>query len=271
LLIVVLIAFKGYGVYQHGSLNVNGKKMYSQSAILMDDTGRVLGSKNKHKKRQPASLVKIMTAILALESHPDLNQVVSIDASQLERLRAEGASLAEFKPYSQVTIRQLLYGLMLPSGADAAVILAQNSAKDEAEFVNQMNAKAKDLGMNETHFANPTGIDDETQYTTVSDLAKLWNYCLADGNFKAIITTPVFDDGQYVFYSSVFNNFGDPNIKNGRLLGGKTGYTDEAGLCLASLAEVNGKEYRIISMGADGDHDTEQFNMIDARHIYEAL
>lgn len=271
LLLVGIILFKGVTFYQTGTFHLKGKRMYSESDILVDETGKTIASKQKNKKIAPASLAKMMTAIIALEKLPDINTTTLVDSQQTNQLLAQDASMAGFTPGSTVTVRQLLYGLMLPSGADAAVSLAMTASGSEEQFVQEMNQKAADLGMTNSHFTNPYGTSDDEQYATVSDLAKLLTYALENGHFRAIFTSPVFQDDSYLFYSSTFNAFGDPQLKNGYLLGGKTGFTDEAGLCLASLAEVRGKEYILITVGADGDHHTEPFHTIDARHIYDSL
>lgn len=268
-----MIGFMGFSYlfYQKGTFKVGLKPIYSESAILLDTNGKTVASKRKNKKIKPASLAKMMTAIIVLEKTQDISNVVTVDTETVNKLQLSGASMAGFKPGSQVTIRELLYGLMLPSGADAAVSLANAVSGSEEQFVADMNAKAKELGMKHTHFTNSYGLDDDNQYSTVADLGLLLTYALKDGDFRAIFTSKSFQDDKVVFYSTVFEKFGDTSLKNGQLLGGKTGYTDKAGLCLASLAIVDGKEYILVSVGAKGDHDTEQFNMIDAKTIYNSL
>ena len=272
-LVILMIGFIGFSylIYQKGTFKVGLKPIHSESAILIDTNGKTVASKRKNKKIKPASLAKMMTAILVLEKVDTIHKYVTVDNELVSQLQSSGASMAGFKPGSQVTIRELLYGLMLPSGADAAVSLAIAISGSEEQFVADMNAKAKELGMMHTHFTNSYGMDDANQYSTVADLGLLANYALKDGDFRAIFTSKSFQDERFVFYSTVFEKFGDTSLKNGELLGGKTGYTDEAGLCLASLAIVDGKEYILVSVGAKGDHDTEQFNMTDAKTIYNSL
>lgn len=245
--------------------------MYSQTGILVTREGKEVSSKNKNKKIKPASLAKMMTCIVALEKIGDINQTTIVDDEKTEELKAEGASMADFAPNTSATIRELLYGLMLSSGADAAVTLAKTASGTEEAFVEDMNAKAKELDMTNTHFSNSCGLDDEEQYTTAHDLSLLLNYALNDDDFRVLFTTSQFNDGIYTFYSTVFSNFGDTSLDNGQFLGGKTGYTDEAGLCLASLAVINEKEYILITTGAKVDHNTEQYNMTDARNIYNHI
>lgn len=270
-LAIISLSLFGYHFYQNGTFEVGLNPIHSQSAILIDTNGKTIASKRKNKKIKPASLTKIMTAIVALEKTDNINTVVAVDTEGINQLKSFDASMAGFKPNSEVTIRELLYGLMLPSGADAAVSLSKAISGNEELFVKEMNNKAKELGMTHTQFTNSYGLDDEDQYTTVADLALLTNYALKDGDFRAIFTSKYFQDERFVFYSTVFEKFGEPSLKNGELLGGKTGYTEKAGLCLVSLASIDGQEYVLVSVGAKGDHDTEQFNMTDARTIYNSL
>jgi D-alanyl-D-alanine carboxypeptidase (penicillin-binding protein 5/6) len=141
-----------------------------------------------------------------------------------------------------------------------------------------MNQKAAELGMHDTHFTNATGLHDENHYTTVKDMAVLLSYALRNDEFREIFTSfrhttkptnkhPV----GITFYSTMFENLKGTNITGGEVLGGKTGYTDEAGLCLASLAKTGGKEYILVTAGARGDHKSEQYNITDALAVYNSL
>lgn len=273
LVVLAIFSFSvfGYHFYRNGTFEVGLKPIHSQAAILIDTTGKTIASKQKNKKIKPASLAKIMTAIITLEKTDNIYNIATVDTDKVIQLQNSGASMAGFQPGDQVTVRELLYGLILPSGADAAVSLAKHVSGSEETFVEEMNQKAKELGMNRTHFTNSYGLDDKEQYTTVADLALLTNYALKNGDFRAIFTSKFFQDDQFVFYSTVFEKFGEISLRNGELLGGKTGYTEDAGLCLASLAVIDGQEYILVSVGAKGNHDTEQFNMTDAKMIYQSL
>ena len=132
--------------------------------------------------------------------------------------------------------------------------------------------------MDNTHFENATGLHDENHYTTVKDLAALLSYALQNDTFREIFTssrhtvspTNQHPDGM-TFYSTMFEDLDDQSIINGEILGGKTGYTEEAGLCLASLAKEGKQEYILVTAGAKGDHHSEQYNITDAVAVYNSI
>lgn len=256
-------------------------KLNSPNAILMDlkdDT--ILMEKNAEEKIFPASLTKIMTAIVAIEHLTDLKEEIVLNNNMFQELYEADASMAGFKPGELVNATDLLYGALLPSGAESCIGLAIQIAESESEFVVLMNQKAEELGMFNTHFENTTGLHEENHYTTVKDLAILLNYALQNDTFREIFTSPRHStqptdqhpDGM-MFYSTMFKKLklSNQTITDGEILGGKTGYTDEAGLCLASLARVGDQEYILITAGAKGDHDTEQYNITDALVVYNTL
>lgn len=253
--------------------------LFSENAILVDlNSGKVLLDKQSEMEIYPASLTKMMTAIVAIENLPDLEQRITIPDDIFDKIRAENASVAGFVSQEQVTVRDLLYGNTLPSGADASISLAIAVSGSENGFVKLMNDKAKQLGMNDTHFMNATGLQDKEHFSTAKDLSKLLRYALQDETFYKVFTTKryttsatnVHPDG-ITFNSSMFEKLPVTTIEGGMILGGKTGYTDKAGLCLASLAEKDGKQYIFITTGAPGGHNTEQFNMTDAIAVYNQI
>lgn len=254
-------------------------KLNSSNAILIrlkDYT--LLKQKNSEEKTYPASLTKMMTAIVAIEKLPDMNGEIKLTNSMFQGLYQADASMAGFQPGEQVKAIDLLYGVMLPSGAECCIGLADKIAGSEQNFVKIMNQKAADLGMGNTHFENVTGLHNENHYTTVKDLAILLSYALQNDTFREIFTsyrhstqpTNKHPDG-ITFYSTMFEELKNQNISDGEILGGKTGYTDEAGLCLASLAEVGKQEYILVSAGAKGDHRSEQYNITDALAVYNSI
>lgn len=247
--------------------------VFSKHAILVDlKDNKILYAREADERTYPASLTKMMTVLVAIENLSTEMMKVPNDFSCLYE---QNAALAGFLPGDLVRTSDLLYGIMLPSGADAALTVAENIAGSEAEFVKLMNEKSKELGMNNTHFTNVIGLHDNNHYTTVHDLAILLEYALKNPTFKKIFTTDIYttaptqySDGM-TFKSRLFSKIDSPNFNGGKLLGGKTGYTEEAELCLASLATDGKKEYILVTTNAEGGPYTEQTNILDAFNLYE--
>ena len=251
----------------------------SPYAVLMDaSTGEVLAEQNADTQMYPASLTKILTAVTAMESVNSLDEIVTMPYEIYDTLYEEGASMAGFEAGEQASVRQLLYGVILPSGAECCIALAGLIDGSESAFVQRMNEKAQALGMSSTHFVTCTGLHDAQHYSTVRDIAVLLQYALQSSDFREIFTahsysvapTAQHPEG-FTFYSTMFQSLGDASVTGGEILGGKTGYTEEAGLCLASLAQVNGREYILVTAGAPGSHDTEPLHTIDAKAVYNRI
>jgi D-alanyl-D-alanine carboxypeptidase (penicillin-binding protein 5/6) len=261
------------------SISISLDKLNSTNAILIrleDQT--ILMQKSSEEKIYPASLTKMMTAIVAIENLTSLQKEIQLTHYTFNGLYSANASMAGFQPGEKVRAIDLLYGVMLRSGAEACIGLADHIAGSEQDFVTMMNQKAADLGMYNTHFENTTGLHNENHYTTVKDLAILLNYALQNETFREIFTasrhstqpTNKHPEG-ITFYSTMFEKLNNQNIIGGEILGGKTGYTDEAGLCLASLAKVGNQEYILITAGAKGDIHSEQYNITDALAVYNSI
>ena len=251
----------------------------SPYAILMDaSTGEILAAQNADTQMYPASMTKILTAVTAMENVGSLDETVTMPYEIYESLYEEGASMAGFEAGEQASVRELLYGVILPSGAECCITLADLIDGSQSAFVQRMNEKAQELGMNSTHFVTCTGLHDAQHYSTVRDIAVLLQYALQNSDFREIFTahsysvapTAQHPEG-FTFYSTMFQSLGDASVTGGEILGGKTGYTEEAGLCLASLAQVNGREYILVTAGAPGSHDTEPLHTIDAKAVYNRI
>lgn len=258
---------------------IKAEQLNSPNVILVrikDDT--ILMDKNSEEKIYPASLTKIMTAIVSIENYTDLEGYIKLTNSTFQGLYEADASMAGFEPREQVRAIDLLYGVMLPSGAECCIGLAEQIAGSEEKFVTLMNQRAFELGMENTRFDNVTGLHNENHYTTVKDLSVLLSYALQNDTFREIFTasrhstapTNKHPDG-ITFYSTMFEKLNGQNMKDGEILGGKTGYTDMAGLCLASLAVVDEQEYILISAGANGNHSSEQYHITDAMAVYRSI
>jgi len=261
------------------TVSISPDNLNSSNAILIrliDDT--VLMQKNSEEKIYPASLTKMMTAIVAIENLSDLNEEIELTHYTFDGLYSADASMAGFEAGEKVRAIDLLYGALLPSGAEACIGLADEIAGSEKDFVKLMNKKAADLGMKNTHFENVTGLHHENHYTTVKDMAILLSYALQNDTFREVFTSYRHSTqptnkhpGGITFYNTMFEKLNNQNIIGGEILGGKTGYTDEAGLCLASLAKVGNQEYVLVTAGAKGDNHSEQFNITDAIAVYSSI
>lgn len=203
--------------------------LYSESAVLLDlDTGKIAAQKKSQEKIYPASLTKMMTVLLVLENGEDLDKQVRLSEDIFPELYEEGASMAGFLPGEHATVRDLLYGAMLPSGGECCKALAKEVAGSEEKFADLMNEKAEELGMKHTHFVNSTGLQDKKHYTTVKDLARLLEYAWKNGDFQAIFTKKSYTvpptDGHpegFTFYSLMFQEMEQSGITSDYILGGK--------------------------------------------------
>lgn len=253
--------------------------LVSPYAILVDaDSGEAVAEKEADVSIYPASMTKVMTALLALEANPDLEQPVTLPEDIFPELRAEGASMAGFRPGETATVRDLLYGALLPSGAECCEALAREVSGSEEAFVELMNQKAAELGMRSTHFCNPTGLHDPEHVSTVRDMARLTEAALQNETFRKLFTTERYTvpatnchPQGFTMHSTLLSQLDGTELHRGRILGGKTGYTGEAGLCLASLAEVKGREYILVTAGAGGNHSTAPYHIEDAVTVYRRV
>lgn len=261
------------------STSITGDDIASHYALLIRrDTGEKIFELRSEEKMYPASMTKMMTALVAYEQLTDLQAKITLNSEMFDPLYEEGASMAGFSPEEEVTGLDLLYGVLLPSGADCCIGLADYISGSEEAFAELMNQKAAQLGMTNTHFCNATGLHDENHYTTVSDLAKLLEAVLAEDTLREIITsanhtsepTNLHPEG-VTYTSSLFDYMPQEIRDSGLILGGKTGYTEEAGQCLASLGEVNGMEFLCITGLAPGNHETDPYHIIDAYRCYSSI
>ncbi|MDO4308061.1 MAG: serine hydrolase [Eubacteriales bacterium] len=250
----------------------------SSHAVLMQaQGGKVIGEINGEERMYPASLTKIMTAIVAIEELDDLEQGITLDEEIFPELYAGDATQAGFQAGERVRAIDLLYGVILPSGAECCIGLANEIAGSEEAFVEMMNKKAQKLGMDGTHFCDTTGLHDPEHYSTAMDMAVLLKYAIRNDTFREIIEsarhstgiTNVHPDG-ITYYSTMFKNLNDPGVTGGKILGGKTGFTNEAGLCLASFAEIESREYILVTAGAPGTTG-EPLHVYDAVTVYNRL
>ena len=244
------------------------------------DTDTVVYQKNQDERRYPASTTKIMTYIIVAEKVEDLkNTMVTVKSSIIHMLDGTGSSMAGLKAGEKLSVYQLLNCLMIPSGNDAALVLADYIGDgDINQFVTLMNQKAKALGCTHTHFANPHGLNDPDHYTTVSDMAKIAKYAMTLPEFMDISDTATSDVIGEDRYLVTTNSMIDP-VRGGDLYysyakGIKTGSTgNDSGYCLVSTAAHGGYTYLCVAYGAPYEDDKgelyENGAILDSIHLYE--
>ena len=269
------ISKDNYSTLEPTNLNT---KMSSQHYLLKSREGAEIYRKGETQKISIASLTKIMTTVCILENIEDLEELVTVPQNIFPDIERNNLAVAGLKAGEKINYLDLLYGIILPSGADAAMTAAISFCEDEESFVEIMNAKAAALNMDSTHFTNVTGLDDRGHYSTVKDMMILLEYSLKNDTFYQIFTsfeyqgmvTNVHPEGNS-FTSSLISRGENLTLSDGNIIGGKTGYTSKAGSCLASLAEINGEEYLLIITGCKGREDSKQFNVIESRSLYNSI
>lgn len=256
------------------SINVLSAKdfidLYSKNAILYNlNDNTVLYELNSKDRVKIASLTKIMSAIVAIENVKDVNSKVTITYKSLEGLAEADASVAGFQVGQQVTYLDLLYGALLPSGADAVHALAINIAGSLENYVKLMNDKAKTLNLKNTNFTSVTGLDETNQYSTVEDVAELLKYALKNKIFKEIFTKRAYTTTNGLVMNSTLVYYGSQyNQSTRNILGAKTGYTDEAGLCMASISNIDDMNLLLVTTGASASNQ-RIYQIKDAYNVYD--
>ena len=214
-------------------------------AVLMDaESGRVLYGHNAHKPRLIASTTKLMTALVAVERAVDLDETVTVKG---EWLGSEGSSIY-LRAGEEITLRGLLYGLLLQSGNDAAMVIACHTAGSVEEFVELMNRRAAELGMKDSSFANPSGLDHENHYSTPYDMALLARACLDNSTVAELCATKSITVG-----TRTFVNHNKLLWRYEGCVGLKTGYTEHAGRTLVSAARRDGVTLICVTLNAPSD------------------
>ncbi len=244
----------------------------AQSALLVEPTtGTVLYELNADETRYPASTTKIMTALVVLEN-ADLTTQVTVEESDFDELTAD-SSVAGFQVGEVLTVEQLLYGLLLPSGNEAAYILARAVGGDVETFVQMMNDRAAELGCTGTHFANPCGLHDDEHYTTARDLMRITAAAMANDTFAQIVATQSYDlpatNMQEARTLENTNQLLDATSSAylSSATGIKTGYTAEAGRCLVAAASEGGITLYAVVLGCADATVPESFT--ETKRLFE--
>jgi len=247
-------------VVQTASEAVEEPKINSRYAIVLDRNNKaVIYGKNGNTKTKMASTTKIMTSIIVVEN-TDLNDIVEISS----KAAATGGSRLKISKGDKISVKDLLYGLMLRSGNDAAVALAEYVGGSIEGFANLMNKKALELGLENTHFVTPHGLDSEEHYTTPYELAILTDYALKNETIAKIVRTKscnITING----YSRTINNTNELLGNLNGVYGVKTGFTNGAGRCLVTSIKRGDLDIICIVLGADTKkiRTTDSINLIE--------
>lgn len=253
-----------------------GFEVNAKSAMLISlDTEKELYSKNKDQKMYPASITKIMTVILMLESEKyDPEAKIAMTDKILKTVSGTGSAVSGLKVGEEVRQIDMVYYVLMSSYGDCAYLVAEYYGGSIDNFVKMMNDKAKALGLNNTHYTNPVGLHDDDHYTTAADTAVLTKYALKNETFKSVCessryTVPATNLSSGRTLSTT--NFLQDNTTNYYYVyarGVKTGFTDEAGRCLVSTASYNGYNYMCILFGCTNNKE-HRYEFIDSKNLYK--
>ena len=254
-----------------GGQTVPELQINSEQYIVIDaETGEVFAQRGANEPNAMASLTKVFTAIQAIEEAPP-DYLITIDESDMP---VPQASFMGFSPGDVYTLEELLYGLMLPSGNDAAHAIARSlgtESEDDtpeeavARFVDRMNQRVQDMGLTDTHLVNPDGWGVPGHYTTVRDLAAFMRYALQYPRFVDLISSPSYtlSDGREIYNNNRLMTWYDD------LLGGKTGYDNDSGWCLIEVAQRDGETMISVTFDGNWPDDWYDDNQVLLEYAFE--
>lgn len=236
---------------------IQNLSIYSDAAILMDSkTGKILYEKNSNEKKYPASTTKILTAIIAIENC-NLSDTISASYNAIMSIPS-GYSIAEIKENEVLTVEQLLNVFLIHSANEAGYILAEHISGSISNFADLMNQKALEIGCTDTHFTNPSGIQDENHYSTAHDMALIAQYCMKNETFRQIVcktsytlepTDKTPEERYFVTTNDLIKTSSEYYYPY--CIGIKTGYTSKAKNCLISASQKDGLELITVVLGAE--------------------
>lgn len=235
--------------------------------VMIDDDNTIVEEKNMHEQQSVASISKIMTAVIALEQG-SLQDTWTIG----KEINGVYGSAIYLKEGQDVTLEDLVYGLMLRSGNDAAVEIATHLANDEKTFVDWMNKKAQELGMNDTIFHNASGLDEEDDgnLSSAYDMALLMSYAMKNEDFRRITGSEYYTSTFHYRWKNKNRLLFDYEFTNG----GKTGFTKKAGRTLVTSASYNGLESVVVTLRTDDDfafHKEKHTTVFQEYEVIEVL
>ncbi|MDO5555964.1 MAG: D-alanyl-D-alanine carboxypeptidase family protein [Clostridia bacterium] len=259
----------------------NTPNISSPSALLMDfSSGKILYEKNMNEKKYPASLTKVLTAIIVLENC-ELNDVATVSYDSVMSL-SSGYVTANLQIDENLTIEQLLYVLMVGSSNDAAIVLAEHVSGSVEAFAELMNEKAKEIGCTSTHFVNPNGVHNENHYSTAFDLGLIAQYAMKNETFRTLASTTSYklpitnkyerEDRLFTTTNALLivnNNDRADNYYYKYATGVKTGFTTPAANCLIASANKDGLELITVVLGSGQTSEGLSQRYIDTKNLFD--
>ena len=258
---------------------VLGSEIECANAIVIDlEANTVLAEKSGEARIYPASMTKVLTVLVAVENCESLDETVTVAYETVAPLAEKNATVAGFNAGETVTVRDLLYGAALPSGADATGTLALHISGSEAEFAKLMNEKCEQLGITGTHFTNASGLHDDNHYSTCHDIAVIFKAAMENDTVREVFSAKEYTTSKTTEHpegihleSTIFGRmWGDKEFDYKiEVIGGKTGYTGQAKQCLVSLAAnvSTGKEYICVVAGGESRYKPVYDTIYAYRHF----
>ncbi len=272
LILMLIFAFSCFSVtaFEPSGFDINAK-----SALLMSlDTDEVIYSKDADKRVYPASITKIMTTLLILESEKfNPENKISMTKEVLKMISGTGSVVSNLKAGEEITELDLAYFVLMVSAGDCAYLAAIHYYGSVDAFVDRMNERAKELGLKGTHYVNPIGLHDDDHYTTANDTYVLTKLALKNKIFKQICESDRYNlpatnmQGQRRLSTTNFLQDKNTNYYYAFAKGVKTGFTDEAGRCLVSTASYNGYNYMCLLFGCTPNQSTRH-EFVDSKNLY---
>ncbi len=271
--------YQGDASVDYGSRTLDAKQALTgpgdytakaQAALLYDiGSDTLVFAQDADKRVYPASLTKVMTCLMTLEMQQDLSAMVTVTKDGLRGMEP-GGSIAYLSVGEEISVKDLLYCLMVKSANDAASTLATYNSGSIEAFVEKMNERAAEIGCTGTNFVNPHGLHDENHYTTARDMAKIMREAM-----KIPMFVELFGTAEYLVPATnmsgireltttnyLIRSGGYPTVLDSRVIGGKTGFTTPAGRCLVSAAEYNGTRLICVVMGTEAVHGANRYTYV---------
>lgn len=270
--------FFSYATYTD-SVEIDAPVVYMVSA---DDEAAVIYNKSSDEKCDPGELVKIVTGIIVIENSADLQIKVTASSDAISYVEFRGGTTAGILVGETMTVEELLYCMLVYNAADAAVVLSEHIAGSREAFVAMMNDFAVKLGLRNTHFTNPSGYNEDEQYTTAAEMSVIFNYCTKNPTFSQILSTSLYEmpatnkysAARYLKNTNNLINSGIPDYYFKYVKCGKSGYTATKNCNSVSVASKDGYNYICVVMNAenkdfDSDGVSENMSFVCAKKLFQ--